>query len=99
MLLVGIPDSSVFTFQYPGGEAFDQAVTVGGHEHGRSAGVDLLGKFEDSTRHFRVQISGRFIRDEDDRFIDQGAGNDYALLFAVWKLMRHLFFYCTHAYL
>ena len=59
------------------------------HHHGRSAGVDFFKNLENFFGVFRVQVSGRFVRQKQIRIVHHGTRNRYTLLFTARKRIRH----------
>src|ERR1700741_3910072 len=57
--------------------------------------VEATEHFEDDFGIFRVEVAGGFIGEKDFRFVDDGAGNGDALLFAAghfgWAVMEASF--------
>ncbi len=50
--------------------------------------IELLEHLQHDLRVFRVEITGRFIREDDRRVIDHGTGQGNTLLFAAGKFER-----------
>ena len=59
------------------------------HEDGRTAGIDFLENAEDFFSVFRVQVTGRFVRQKQVRIVHHRTGNRHALLFTARKRVRH----------
>ena len=78
----GVEHFAVFAFEDTAGEAFNKAVAMRGHKNSGSALVDLLEDLHDAAGNFRIQVASGFVSQEDLRFIEKGAGNNYALLFS-----------------
>jgi len=62
---------------------------VGGHQHSTTAFADFPEQNHDSLGSFRIKIACGFIRQDDFRIVEQGPGNDNALLFTSRQLVRH----------
>ena len=58
------------------------------HEDCRPHVVDFLEDFHNVPRRFRVQVPRRFIGNEQQRPVDDGPGDGYALLFAAAEVLR-----------
>ena len=60
-------------------------------EHGRAVlPVDLLKQYQNVSRCFRIQRSGRFITEQELRIFDQCPCDRAALLLSTGKLRREL---------
>ena len=61
---------------------------MGDNDHRHTLGGKLLHDLQDFTDHFRVQRTGRLVKQHDIRVHGQGAGNSHALLLAAGQLRR-----------
>ena len=59
------------------------------HEDGCSAGIDFLENAENFFSVFRVQVTGRFVRQKQVRVMHHRTGNRHALLFTARERVRH----------
>jgi hypothetical protein len=63
--------------------------------HGDPLAVEILKQGHDLHAHMGIEVAGRFVRENDDRIIDNGAGDSDPLLLAAGKLawkMEHALF-------
>jgi hypothetical protein len=54
-------------------------IFVGYHDYGISFLVEVVEKLHDTIRSLGIQVTGRFIRQDDTWVIDQGTGDGYPL--------------------
>src|SRR5690606_556473 len=59
----------------------NQRQVVGGNQHGDANTGKILEQVHDLRRQRRVEITGRFVSEQQRRLVDHGAGNADALLF------------------
>jgi hypothetical protein len=67
---------------HTGVELLHVRVIVCGHDHTSAAVADLEQEVQDLARGFRVQVPGRFVRQDQFRIVQQCPGDAYPLLFA-----------------
>ena len=53
---------------------------MGNHDDRRAARVDLREQLHDAVRHPRIEVAGRFVRQQKARFTGQCASDGNALL-------------------
>ena len=58
------------------------------HDDRGARGVDVAQQLEDAARRPLVQVSGRLVRDQDERIVDERARDRHALLLSARKLSR-----------
>ena len=73
-----------------GGVVLDQGGVVRRHHHGAALRGDLLEQLHDAVGRHRVEIARGFVGQQYLRFVQQGAGDHQALLFAAREFERHL---------
>src|SRR3989344_3194669 len=81
-------DSSLVHRNDPAAHRIDDALVVRREKHGRTEVVYFFQYLDDIVRVYRVEISGRFVRYQDVRLIDDGARDGNTLLFAAGKFRR-----------
>jgi hypothetical protein len=58
----------------------DDVLVVGGHHHSRPGPVGPVQEPHDADRGLRVQVSGRLVRDQQHRTVDEGSRDRHPLL-------------------
>lgn len=59
---------------------------VGGHADGRAFPVEFTQQFHDAVGVMRIEVAGRFVRQQDGRVAGENPGYGNALLLAAGKL-------------
>src|SRR5436305_1048307 len=68
----------------------DDRLVVRRHQHGRAGAVDAVEQAHDADRRARVEVPGGLVGQEDQRSVDEGAGDRYALLLTAGQLIREV---------
>ena len=68
----------------------DDALVVGGHHHRRPGAVDAIEEPHDPDGRGRVEVSGRLVGEQDQRAVDERAGDRHPLLLAAGELGREV---------
>src|SRR5688572_5351648 len=85
-LLIG--DAAVLECDHPASAGADQIAIVRRQEDRRSAQIGLGEDLDDLRRQIRIEIAGRLVGYEDERIVDQRAGDGDPLLLAARQLRR-----------
>jgi hypothetical protein len=64
-------------------------MVVGGHQHRRAGAVDPFQQQHDVLAGVRVEVPGRLVGHQQQRPVDERAGDRHPLLLAAGELVRH----------
>src|SRR3978361_187599 len=83
-----VPDQgAAIELDDPAAHHVDDPRVVGRHDDGRAGAVDAVEEAHDPGRGGRVQVSGRLVGQEDQRPVDERAGDGDPLLLATGELV------------
>ncbi len=91
MLLQLFDNAAVGEFKDAPGMRRHLGIMRGNDQRGLLFGVQVFKQFDDFTARVRIQVAGRFVGQDQFRFVDEGAGDGDALLFAAGKFKRLVF--------
>src|SRR3954447_23050656 len=80
---------AIHQFDHAAAHFVDDDVVVGSHDHGGAVLVDPVQHVHDPHRGGGVQVAGGFVRQQDARLVDDGAGDGHALLLAAGEFVGH----------
>ena len=96
---VAVDELLVFASQHSCGILLHELHIVSGHKHSGALTGNFAQMVDNLLAGLRVEIAGRLVGENQPGLVEQGAGNDYALLLATRKLVRHLVTLVVHPHL
>lgn len=91
-------DSASLELEYPLFHSIYQKTVVRGDDDGFPFAMETLKYSQNFSRVFRIEISGRFVSDNDVRIVDERAGDTDPLSFSSGKCLYQSFFFREKPY-
>ena len=88
---------AILATEQAAGELFYQVVLVGRDDDRGARLADFAEQAEELDGSFRVDVPGRLVGKDEGRGVQEGTGEDNALLLAAGKLVGHFILFVCHA--